>query len=424
MPRPRAPAQRPRLRRPRRKQRRPIWCVFRPRARAASAATPPPRPRPRPCPAGRRMRPPPQPAAACEASRPAVAAATSTARHRGRQRPTPSPADCCLRRSKPHASGARPPARRKRRCARQVADPLDMASPAVPDAADLAGLEAAVYAVGSPRAVDVSDYLAGNPTSQPYFARPGSEVLGLVTMGAGTRKTPRAAARTRLRRRWRSQIVKLATPPRGFGARIPGYARARLGLRLDAVGSQAKRRHGRQPDVQLRRCGQRVLGRQRPQSRRPHRQRYARHGFLLVVDERRRGRWIFVRPAVRQYDAREFDADFDDDGNVDGSDFLTWQRGLGIGAFNYQGDADGDQDVDGVDLAGWRSEFGAPQSSVAAAGAVPEPEDLALAMLAVGPRRARTLTPASPTPDRSQRFQVFDQGLAFLGVSPSFSTAL
>jgi hypothetical protein len=78
----------------------------------------------------------------------------------------------------------------------------------------------------------------------------------------------------------------------------------------------------------------------------------------------------------------DFDADFDDDDDVDGTDFLTWQRGLGIGAFNYQGDADGDQDVDGVDLTGWRNEFGMPQSS-AAAGTVPEPGGAILAALAL-----------------------------------------
>jgi hypothetical protein len=53
-------------------------------------------------------------------------------------------------------------------------------------------------------------------------------------------------------------------------------------------------------------------------------------------------------------------ADFDADGDVDGSDFLRWQRGLGTstGATKGQGDADGDGDVDAGDLAAWEGEFG------------------------------------------------------------------
>ncbi|MCH8840516.1 MAG: hypothetical protein IH831_07530, partial [Planctomycetes bacterium] len=48
----------------------------------------------------------------------------------------------------------------------------------------------------------------------------------------------------------------------------------------------------------------------------------------------------------------EASADFDEDGDVDGKDFLTWQRGLGIllGAAHGDGDADGDGDVDLADL--------------------------------------------------------------------------
>jgi hypothetical protein len=45
---------------------------------------------------------------------------------------------------------------------------------------------------------------------------------------------------------------------------------------------------------------------------------------------------------------------------VDGSDFLAWQRGLGVttGASHAQGDADADGDVDAVDLGVWKSKFG------------------------------------------------------------------
>jgi hypothetical protein len=60
------------------------------------------------------------------------------------------------------------------------------------------------------------------------------------------------------------------------------------------------------------------------------------------------------------------DADFDEDDDVDGIDFLIWQRGLGIasGALHGQGDADFDGDVDVDDLFIWRLQFGDGMSSV------------------------------------------------------------
>lgn len=51
--------------------------------------------------------------------------------------------------------------------------------------------------------------------------------------------------------------------------------------------------------------------------------------------------------------------DFDSDFDVDGHDFLTWQRGQGIltGATKAQGDANGDGAVNGTDLAEWQARY-------------------------------------------------------------------
>jgi hypothetical protein len=66
-------------------------------------------------------------------------------------------------------------------------------------------------------------------------------------------------------------------------------------------------------------------------------------------------------------------ADFDNDGDVDGRDFLLWQRGFGVpDAVLGDGDADGDNDVDGDDLVIWQNQYGEP-GHLAAATAVPEP---------------------------------------------------
>ncbi len=71
------------------------------------------------------------------------------------------------------------------------------------------------------------------------------------------------------------------------------------------------------------------------------------------------------------------DADFNNDGEIDGQDFLIWQRGLGPGT-NATGDANGDGQVNGVDLDLWKSAYA---TATPAAGAVPEP---ASGLIAVG----------------------------------------
>jgi hypothetical protein len=79
----------------------------------------------------------------------------------------------------------------------------------------------------------------------------------------------------------------------------------------------------------------------------------------------------------------ELPADFDADGDVDGGDFLRWQRNVGaMGAPAVsQGNADGDSDVDGADLAIWRDHFGFGHVLASASAApIPEPASAALAI--------------------------------------------
>ncbi len=86
------------------------------------------------------------------------------------------------------------------------------------------------------------------------------------------------------------------------------------------------------------------------------------------------------------------DADFNQDGSIDGSDFLVWQRGFGSGSTLMQGDANGDTVVDAADLAIWKSQFAS--ASTAAVGAVPEPAAVTMGLiccsvLAAATRRRR-----------------------------------
>lgn len=78
-------------------------------------------------------------------------------------------------------------------------------------------------------------------------------------------------------------------------------------------------------------------------------------------------------------------ADFNGDSLVNGSDFLIWQRNLGMttGAQKSNGDADGDGDVDAADLALWKGGFGATAATAASVAAVPEPSAAALVLSAL-----------------------------------------
>jgi len=69
-------------------------------------------------------------------------------------------------------------------------------------------------------------------------------------------------------------------------------------------------------------------------------------------------------------------ADFDQDEDVDGIDFLTWQRGLGSGT----ADTNDDLLVDQLDLDIWQSQYGS-DSQLVSAISIPEPTTLFLLVL-------------------------------------------
>lgn len=62
--------------------------------------------------------------------------------------------------------------------------------------------------------------------------------------------------------------------------------------------------------------------------------------------------------------------DFDGDDDVDGEDFLVWQRGFG-------------GDYDAGDLADWQANFGSGGGAASAVASVPEPAAATLALLTI-----------------------------------------
>ncbi len=79
----------------------------------------------------------------------------------------------------------------------------------------------------------------------------------------------------------------------------------------------------------------------------------------------------------------QFGADFDEDGDVDGDDLLTWQNNYGMNSADHEdGDADDDGDVDGRDFLVWQRQF-TGALPVVASTSVPEPSAIYLALIAV-----------------------------------------
>ena len=76
-------------------------------------------------------------------------------------------------------------------------------------------------------------------------------------------------------------------------------------------------------------------------------------------------------PLMAVLELLPYDADFDDDNDVDGADFLAWQRNVGATGFNRIGDVNRDHVVDNADRLAWASHFGSQAGR--GAMAIPEP---------------------------------------------------
>lgn len=77
--------------------------------------------------------------------------------------------------------------------------------------------------------------------------------------------------------------------------------------------------------------------------------------------------------------------DYDADGDVDGNDFLDWQRTLGSAGASLSADGSDNGVIDAADLMVWRDNFGAIDqisSASVSASSVPEPAAMLLALMA------------------------------------------
>jgi hypothetical protein len=98
--------------------------------------------------------------------------------------------------------------------------------------------------------------------------------------------------------------------------------------------------------------------------------------------------------AIWSPDAAVAEADFDEDGQVDGADLAAWKQGFGTteSALHDDGDADEDGNVDGADFLMWQQQF-ASESTTQARTSIPEPAGAAIiAWIACFTSRRRQLS--------------------------------
>jgi hypothetical protein len=92
---------------------------------------------------------------------------------------------------------------------------------------------------------------------------------------------------------------------------------------------------------------------------------------LLATLDMFQGRQLVFRPSLGG-----LSADFDRDGDVDGRDFLIWQRGFGLigQTTRSTGDATGEGTVNAADLVKWSQQYGSPTVAIVAPTVgLPEP---------------------------------------------------
>lgn len=128
------------------------------------------------------------------------------------------------------------------------------------------------------------------------------------------------------------------------------------------------------------------------------------------------------------------DADFDNDGDVDGSDFLAWQRGFNVGTTNGEGDTDADGDVDGTDLGNWSDAYGAAPIAAISTSAPAEFEasstpfvfDSSLLSLANDKHTIESELSTETTPFVGEQlaFTSSELSIAAAAASPEYSTLL
>jgi hypothetical protein len=261
---------------------------------------------------------------------------------------------------------------------------------AAPDADDAVGIESAVFAVGAPKLSDAQSYFAGNPVSRGFFNLPddtsaglNSDLLGLVTMGGSYGEGTTGS--------------RICTSSATFAIDLSSLPNPRQDLVLALLDTNAQGGGFDSMTFTVSREGSLVVN-----------QTFATvaaaNAFLndnvLNLGSNGVGNvsgnldLIFSLSlttndvgAGYSFDllfgnATAASADFDADGKIDGNDFLTWQRGLGVGTTRAAGDADGNGTVNAADLTVWRNTYGFTASTAAAAGAVPEPGTMAMILLA------------------------------------------
>jgi glucose/arabinose dehydrogenase len=114
--------------------------------------------------------------------------------------------------------------------------------------------------------------------------------------------------------------------------------------------------------------------------------------FIVKMADTSGSQYSSVGEGIIYYLLPLLPGDFDADGDVDGSDFVSWQTNFPklSGATLAQGDADGDGDVDGADFVVWQTHFPSPATTLTV---VPEPAGALLAiaaLVAIGVFRARS----------------------------------